>query len=129
MKLKSAVVTSMWDVEVSREKCELFHSPYLGQYLHPSKINVVSGDSLNVVSFEVTYGWLHKNVITIVGAINYTGDVYIFTGSDSTGYLAGYELDAINKEAKNKELLIASVRAYKRGLLRESLNDLVFGNS
>jgi len=128
MKLKSAIVTSMRDVELTKEDSEIFYSPYLGNYLHPSKINVVSGDSLNIVSFEATYGWLRKNVITIVGAINYTDDVYIFIGSDSAGYLAGYELDALNKEAANKLLLTAAIITYKRGLLRESLNKMVFGS-
>ena len=128
MKLKSAIVTSMRDVEITECGMQCFYSPCLGNYLHPSRINVVSGNSLNIVSFEATYGgWLRKSRITIVGAINYTGNVYIFTGSDSAGYLAGYELDAINEEAANKQLLATAIIAYKRGLLRESLNEIVFG--
>lgn len=129
MNLKSAVVTSMRQVELTKEEGDLFHSrsPYLGNYLHASRINVISGNSLSIVSFEATYGWLRKSRITIVGAINYTGNVYIFTGSDSAGYLAGHELDAINKEAANKQLLATAIIAYKRGLLRESLNEIVFG--
>ena len=124
MKLKSAVVICMEDKEITKEERVKAHSPKLGEYMYASKLNPINGDRL-VVSFEATYGWFNNKVVTLIGALDTIGNIYIFRGLDKGGYLMDYELDAINNYIGNRELFGDAIKAHKYATLRQSLNKLV----
>lgn len=123
MKLKSAVITCLEDKEFTREE---IYSSKLGEYMHTSKISPILGNRLIIVTFEATYGWFNNKIVTLVGVIDIVGNVYIFHGRDNSGYLMGYELDAINNYAENKILFGKAITVHKQEATRQSLNKLVF---
>ena len=123
MKLKSAVVICMEDKEITKEE---IYSSNLAEYMHTSQTSPITGNRLVIVTFEATYGWFNNKIVTLVGVIHIVGDVYIFQGMDNSGYLMGYELDAINNYVENKILFGKAIASYKQNKLRQSLDNLVF---